>query len=77
MLRDALMDEPDQAEDRYAASRMREMHELIELTTGWIDDIQDLAPNTVIQLMKLGGNVSKLLKPASAKKAKAGENHQG
>jgi len=63
MLRDAIMDEPADIDDEYAASRMREMLELIELTTRWMDDVQDLAPNTVMQLMKLGGGVTKLLKP--------------
>jgi DNA-binding transcriptional regulator GbsR (MarR family) len=71
MLRDALMDEPESDEDQYAAERMREMHELIELTTRWVDDVQHLPQNTAVQLMKLGGNVTKLLTPASARKAKA------
>lgn len=71
MLRDALMEEPGSQEDEYAAKRMGEMHELIELTTRWIDDVQDLSPNTVIQLMKLGGGVSKLLKPIAGRKNKA------
>ena len=63
MLRDALMEEPASDEDRYAARRMGEMHELIELATSWINDVRDLPPKTAIQLMKLGGSVSKLLKP--------------
>ena len=69
MLRDALMENPASDEDRYAASRMAEMHDLIELTTRWVDDVQKLAPNTVIKLFKLGGGVSKLLAPRGAKSA--------
>ncbi len=70
MLRGALMEDAVGEEDQYAARRMEEMLNLIELTTKWVDDMQHLAPNTVVQLMKLGGGVSKLLKP-SAKKTTA------
>ena len=73
MLRDAIMEEPTSREDKYASRRMSEMHELIELTTRWIDDVQDLSPNTVIQLMKLGGGVSKLLKPIAGRKQEAAD----
>ena len=68
MLRDALMESNLDAPDRYAAKRMSEMHDLIELTTRWIDDVKGLAPKTLKQLMKLGGNVSKFL-PRAAKRA--------
>lgn len=68
LLRGALMENPAGEEDEYAAQRMQDMLELIELTTGWIDDVQDLAPNTVVQLMKLGGGVTKFLKPAGGRK---------
>ena len=69
MLRDALMESNLDEEDTYAAKRMAEMHELIELTTSWLDDVKGLAPKTLKQLMKLGGNVSKFLKPRAAKNA--------
>ncbi len=71
MLRDALMEDPTSAEDEHAAKRMAEMLELLELTTEWVDDMQDLPPKTVVQLMKLGGGVSKFLKPSKTAKAKA------
>lgn len=71
MLRGAIMEEASTAEDEYAIGRMREMHEMIELTTRWVDDVQHLPQKTAVQLMKLGGNVTKFLKPAEAKKAEA------
>ncbi len=70
MLRGALMDDAVGDDDQYAAKRMHEMLELIELTTSWVDDVQDLAPSTVVQLMKLGGGVSKFLKPVADRKSK-------
>lgn len=63
MLRDALLESNLDKDDKHAAKRMAEMHELIELTTNWLDDVKRLAPKTAKQLMKLGGNVTKLLTP--------------
>ena len=71
MLRGALMEEPVADDDKYTAKRMHDMLELIELTTRWVDDLRDLSPNTVVQLMRLGGGVTKFLKPAAAKKSRA------
>lgn len=68
MLRDALMETNLDKPDQYAADRMQQMHDLIELTTNWLDDIKRLAPKTALQLMKLGGNVSKFLAPRNSKK---------
>ena len=72
MLRGALLEDTVAEEDQYAVGRMSDMLELIELTTRWVDDLQDLAPNTIVQLMKLGGGVSKFLKPSARKAARAG-----
>ena len=70
MLRGLLLEEPADDEDRHAAKRLSEMLELIELTTHWVDDLQELSPSTVVQLMKLGGGVTKLLKPVGQRRAK-------
>jgi hypothetical protein len=40
---------------------MREMHDLIELLTGWSDDVQKLSDHDLKQLLSLGAKVSKLL----------------
>ncbi len=48
MLRDAAIDQQPAEADRYATTRMREMRDLIELATGWLDDVKDLSPNTAI-----------------------------
>lgn len=61
MLREALLEQPDNEADRTAQARMREMHQLIDLTTGWLDEVQRLSPDTVINLMRLGAKVQKLL----------------
>jgi len=61
MLRDVLMETPTSPEERHAQEKMRDMHELIELLTGWADDVQRLPNQDLMQLLKLGATVSKLL----------------
>ncbi|MBX9900407.1 MAG: GbsR/MarR family transcriptional regulator [Burkholderiaceae bacterium] len=61
MLRDALLESPASEEDRLAQERMREMYQLIELSSSWFDDVQRLSPETLASLMKMGSGVGKLL----------------
>lgn len=61
MLRNALLQPASNDEDRHAQDRMREMHELIELTSTWFDDVQHMDIKTLSQLMKMGSRVGKLL----------------
>jgi DNA-binding transcriptional regulator GbsR (MarR family) len=61
MLRDALLENPASEADRLAQERMREMYQLIELSTSWFDDVQRLSPDTLASLMKMGSKVGKLL----------------
>ena len=75
MLRNALLEEPRNAEDRIALERMRVMHDLIELTTTWFDEVQRMDQRTLARLMKMGAKVQKVLEftgraaaPAAAKR---------
>ena len=61
MLRNALLETATTDEDRVALERMREMHDLIELTTTWFDDVQRMDRQTLSKLMKLGSKVQKVL----------------
>ena len=61
MLRDALLETPANENDLVAQQRMREMYELIELSSSWFDDVQRLSPETLSSLMKMGATVGKLL----------------
>lgn len=61
LLRNALIQTPASAEERYAQGRMQEMHDLVELVTQWFGDIQHLDTKTLVQLMKLGAKAQKLL----------------
>ncbi|RMH94508.1 GbsR/MarR family transcriptional regulator [Lysobacter pythonis] len=61
VLRAALLESPEAADDRHAQTRMREMHELIELATGWFDELQRMDRERLVELMQLGRKVGKLL----------------
>ncbi|WP_028103957.1 GbsR/MarR family transcriptional regulator [Pseudoduganella violaceinigra] len=70
MLRDAMLESAATADDRYAQERMREMYELIELSSAWFDDVQRLSPDTLASLMKMGSTVKKLLDVGDAVRGK-------
>ncbi len=61
MLREVLMQEPASPEERHAQARLREMHDLFELLTGWYADVQRLETERLIQLLTLGSKVQKIL----------------
>jgi DNA-binding transcriptional regulator GbsR (MarR family) len=60
MLRDILLDVPATPEEEHAQGRMREMHDLIEMLTGWYHDMQKLETERLVQLLQLGARVYKL-----------------
>jgi DNA-binding transcriptional regulator GbsR (MarR family) len=72
MLRNALLEEPASEEDRVALERMRGMHDLIELTTSWFDDVQRMDQATLAKLMKMGSKVQRLLEFSDKVKVVAG-----
>jgi DNA-binding transcriptional regulator GbsR (MarR family) len=82
MLRDALLETPANETDQQAQQRMREMYNLIELSSSWFDDVQRLSPETLASLMKMGSKVKKLLDvrdkfrmPGSGSKTKSSNDH--
>jgi DNA-binding transcriptional regulator GbsR (MarR family) len=61
LLRDILLERPGTAEERHAQAKMREMHDLIELLTGWADDVEKLDNASLARLLALGRGVSRVL----------------
>ncbi len=61
LLRDVLMEKPASATEQHAQAKMRQMHDMIELLTGWADDVQKLDNASLMLLLSLGAGVSKLL----------------
>jgi DNA-binding transcriptional regulator GbsR (MarR family) len=71
MLRNALIEPATTPEDRIAQQRMRGMHDLIEVMSTWFDDIERLDSTTLLQLMKMGSKVQRLLEFAGKSKKPA------
>lgn len=61
LLRDVVMETPGTAQETHAQGRMRELHDMIELLTGWADDVQRLDNDSLRQLLAMGAGVSRLL----------------
>lgn len=61
VLRDLLLDTPSTNEDRYAQTRMEEIHHLMEMFTVWSDELQAMNPDNLRTLMKMGSGVTKVL----------------
>ena len=60
MLREILLEEPQTDEERHAQARLREMHDLFELFSGWYADVQRLDTERLVQLLKIGSKVQKV-----------------
>lgn len=63
-LRELQLQTPVSPEDVHAHMRIAELGALIELLTGWYDDMDKLETERLVQLLKLGGAVQKFLESA-------------
>src|SRR6056297_548135 len=61
VLRDLTMQSPVSEDERHAQARMAEMAAVIELLTGWYDDVKRLDTDRLAQLLTLGAKVQKVL----------------
>jgi DNA-binding transcriptional regulator GbsR (MarR family) len=61
LLRDNLLDEPANQKEVYAQKQMHEIHDLLETVTHWASELQNMSPESLNALMKLGSGVSKVI----------------
>ncbi|MBY0339495.1 MAG: GbsR/MarR family transcriptional regulator [Acetobacteraceae bacterium] len=61
VLRDLMLREPANGAERHAQARLGEMTEAIELLTSWADQVQRLPDERIVDLLRLGGGVAKVL----------------
>jgi len=61
LLRDNLLDEANNEEERYAQKQMGEIHNLLETVTKWSSELQRLSPEQLNKLMKLGSGIGKVI----------------
>lgn len=77
MLRDILLEHPSGKKEAHAQEKMREMHDLIEMLTGWYNDMQKMETERLVQLLKLGSKVYKLYEMKDKVKLIGGKDKQG
>ena len=61
LLRDIILDEPANSKEVYAQAQIHEIHDLLENITNWTQSLQNLSPDKLNTLMKLGSGVGKVL----------------
>lgn len=61
VLREVLMEQPHDDNDRFAQERMKDMYALIERLTNWYDDVKKLDTDRLTSLLALGAKVTRFL----------------
>ncbi len=61
LLRDILLDKPANDSEAHAQARLKEIYDLLELITTWTQELQNMSPEKLNTLMKLGSGVGKVL----------------
>lgn len=61
LLRDLMLDNPAHEEDANVQEKLNEIHDLLESVTAWSQELQNLGPEKLATLMKLGSGVGRIL----------------
>ena len=61
LLRDLLLDAPANEKEANAQHKLNEIHDLLESITAWSEELQNLGPEKLNTLMKLGSGVGRML----------------
>jgi DNA-binding transcriptional regulator GbsR (MarR family) len=61
LLRDLLLDTPATDKEANAQHKLNEIHDLLESITVWSEELQNLGPEKLNTLMKLGSGVGRML----------------
>ena len=61
LLRNLLLESPENVSEEYAQQKMTDIHDLLEMMTNWASELQKLTPEQLSTLMKLGSGVTKVL----------------
>jgi DNA-binding transcriptional regulator GbsR (MarR family) len=61
LLRSAMLETPANEKEQYAQDKMLEIHDLLESVTLWASELQNMSPDKLKTLMKLGAGVGKVL----------------
>ena len=70
MMRSTLMDPAFSRESPNTRTRIKQVHDFLEVGTTWVDEMQRLDPETLMKIMKLGSRIQKLLGRAATEDVK-------
>lgn len=60
LLRDIILISPSNELEEHAQGRMQEMHDLLDMLTGWYKEMEKMETRRLVQLLKMGSKVYKL-----------------
>ena len=61
LLRGIILESPENQEEVFAQQRLQEIHDLLETISKWTSELQQMNPDTLGTLMKLGSGVGKVI----------------
>jgi DNA-binding transcriptional regulator GbsR (MarR family) len=66
MMRNTLMDPAFSKESSITRARIQQVHDFLDTSSAWVDEMQRLDPATLMKIMKLGSRIQRLLGGAAA-----------
>ena len=65
------MDPAFSKESATTRARIQQVHDFLDVSSAWVDEMQRLDPATLMKIMKLGSRIQRLIGSAPADKATA------
>ena len=62
MLRNAMLEQPANAEEARVQEKMRRLHDFLEAGTSWLSEVQRIPPESVMKLLRLGAKIQQLVR---------------
>jgi DNA-binding transcriptional regulator GbsR (MarR family) len=60
MLRSVIMENPSSEEEKHAKVKMEEMHDLVDMLSGWYEEMQEMETERLVRLLTMGSKVYRL-----------------
>jgi DNA-binding transcriptional regulator GbsR (MarR family) len=71
MMRNTLLDPAFSKESATTRARIQQVHDFLDVSSAWVDEMQRLEPATLMKIMKLGSRIQRLIGGGAAEKAAA------
>ena len=74
MMRNTLMDPAFSKESATTRARIQQVHDFLDSSTVWVDEMHRLDPATLMKIMKLGSRIQRLLGGSASEEASTTKN---